>query len=79
VAADGDDWSEAPEVPDERAQKKKSDIVPLRPQLRKVQARLAEQFGTRVILQVKRGGSGKVEIHFADQDALRTLVDQLLR
>lgn len=78
-AADGDDWSEVPEVADERSQKKKSDIVPLRPQLRKVQARLAEQFGTRVILQVKRGGSGKVEIHFADQDALRTLVDQLLR
>jgi ParB family chromosome partitioning protein len=77
--ADADEWSEAPEVADERSQKKKSDIVPLRPQLRKVQARLAEQFGTRVILQVKRGGSGKVEIHFADQDALRTLVDQLLR
>jgi ParB family chromosome partitioning protein len=77
VAAD--EWVEEPEAADERPQKKRSDIVPLRPQLRKVQARLAEQFGTRVLLQVKRGGSGKLEIHFADQDALRALVDQLLR
>lgn len=79
AAEEVDEWAESPEAADDRVQKKKSDIVPLRPQLRKVQARLAEQFGTRVILQVKRGGSGKVEIHFADQDALRTLVDQLLR
>ncbi|MFT4704725.1 MAG: ParB family chromosome partitioning protein [Bradymonadia bacterium] len=47
-------------------------------QMRYVQRRLMEKFGTRVLIAQRAQGRGVIELHFADNDALQTLVDQLL-
>ena len=49
----------------------------LTPQLKAVQRRLMEHFGAKVIISRKRGGAGTVELHYANDDGLQALLDQI--
>lgn len=42
------------------------------------QRRLMERFGAKVVIQQRTSGAGSIEIHFADDEALKGLVDLLL-
>ncbi len=63
-----------------RAARPASDAAPapeLRPQLKQVERRLVEHFGTRVRILPEREGGGTIEIAWADDDALQAILDVL--
>jgi ParB family chromosome partitioning protein len=59
--------------------RKPANVTPLRPNLRSVQQRLVETYASRVQVHQNRNGAGRIELFFADEEALRTIVDLLLR
>ncbi|MFT6395571.1 MAG: ParB family chromosome partitioning protein [Bradymonadia bacterium] len=47
----------------------------LSPQLKSVQRKLMEHFGSRVVLNRKPNGAGSLEVHYADDAGLQALLD----
>jgi ParB-like chromosome segregation protein Spo0J len=50
----------------------------MRPQLKRVVEQLRQQFGQRVELRQRPNGTGRLEIHFANEQALKSIVDALM-
>ncbi len=51
--------------------------VVLTPQLKAVQRQLMERLGAKVVLSKKASGAGSIEVHFADDDGLQSILDQI--
>ncbi len=47
----------------------------LSPQLKSVQRKLMEHFGSKVVLNRKPNGAGSLELHYADDEGLQALLD----